>query len=70
MSEPDTETWGDEVRVPCPWCGKWIYIQDAWTDCVVKEGWDDECETCKKPFVVTAVDFDVTVWVDRKAVGS
>ncbi len=58
-------TQGDDQEIPCPWCGAKICLSDPHTDGVLTEGYRDKCDECEQPFVVTAVDYDVTVEIKR-----
>jgi len=65
MGDEDTSTVGDEIAVPCPWCGESVSVQDAHTDGALTDGFVDYCPNCLKNFKVGSVDYSITVTVDR-----
>ena len=61
----ETSTIGDECGCSCPWCGKYVSLQDAHTDGCLEEGYEDTCEHCGKLVEVSGVDYDITVTLWR-----
>lgn len=58
----ERETCGDPSEIECPTCGK----KNDITGDEIDEGDEAVCRHCNAPFVVTCVDYDVTIYVKRK----
>jgi hypothetical protein len=57
------ETFGDPGEIECPTCGRANEIDTADG---IDEGDEHECAHCDAPFVVTGVDYRVTITVEAK----
>jgi hypothetical protein len=66
MSYPEPnqgETSGDPGEIECPTCGKANDVTGDPPD----EGDEHECVHCDAPFVITGVDYSVTITVRAKS---
>jgi hypothetical protein len=63
MNSALKRTYGDEISVECPSCGKRMSIQDITTDGCLNPGFVDQCEHCEAEFMIEDAVYSVIVTV-------